>query len=203
MKAEKREAQLEALVTAAEKRIADNGLAGLKARDLAGDLGIALGGIYNIVADMEELALRVSSRTLTRLGVVLTEASAELPLTTPEEATARLIAIAHAYLGFARDHLNLWRTLFELRLTGITVLPEWVADDQLRLFRHIAEPLAVLVPEMPDETRVLAARTLFAAVHGIVTIGLEERLIAVPMDAQADQIAWLVRSTCRGLGARV
>lgn len=203
MAPDKKQERLDALVAAAESRIAVHGLAGLKARDLAADLGIALGGIYNIVADMEELALRVSSRTLTRLGVVLTEAAADRPLATPEEATDRLVAIAHAYLGFARDNLNLWRTLFELRLTGMTVLPDWAADDQLRLFRHIAEPLAVLVPGMPDGERVLAARTLFAAVHGIVTIGLEERLIAVPMAAQADQIAWLVTSTCRGLGAKV
>ena len=45
----------------------------------------------------------------------------------------------------------------------------------------------------------LLPRTLFAAVHGIVTIGLEERLVAVPLSALEAQIEWLVRATCRGL----
>ena len=64
--ADKRQAQLEALIEAAEKRICDHGLASLKARDLAADIGVALGGLYNIVADMDALLLLVSSKTVAR-----------------------------------------------------------------------------------------------------------------------------------------
>lgn len=198
---ERRQAQLAALVDAAERRIAADGASGLKARDLAAELGIAVGGLYNLVADLDELALRVGSRTLARLGAALTAAAEPLPLRTADDAERRLVAIAHAYLHFARDNLRLWRTLFELRLERGLPLPEWAANDQLRLFGHIAAPLAVLMPHLDEDRRGLAARTLFAAVHGIVAIGLEERLIAVPATAQEAQIEWLVRATCHGIRA--
>lgn len=196
---ERRKAQLAALVDAAERRIAEGGAASLRARDLAADIGIALGGLYNIVTDLDELSLRVSSRTLGRLGEALTAASSALPLETKDDAVTRLVAIAHAYLHFARDNLRLWRTLFELRLSEGTALPAWAADDQLRLFHHVAAPLALLVPDLDETQQILTARTLFAAVHGIVTLGLEERLVAVPLAALEAQIEWLIRATCRGL----
>ncbi len=192
---DRRQAQLEALIAAAEKRICDNGLLSLKARDLAADIGVALGGLYNIVADMDALLLLVSSRTLNRLGESATERTSHLPMATREEAIERLVAVAHTYLDFARKNLPLWRMVFELRVSS--PLPDWAAQDQLRLFRHIAEPLKVIMPDLDTIALTVRARTLFAAVHGIISIGLEERLIAVPPQKLADEIAWLTRAACR------
>ena len=61
---ERREKFRESLILAAEKSIAAKGLAGLKTRDLARDIGVANGAVYNLVEDMDELILRVGSRTL-------------------------------------------------------------------------------------------------------------------------------------------
>ncbi len=193
--AEKRQGQLEALIAAAEDRIARDGLASLKARDLAADIGVALGGLYNIVADMDALMLSVSSRTLARLGEAAQVATGAMPMTTRDEAIERLVMVAQTYLTFARENLNLWRMVFELRLAN--PLPEWAAQDQLRLFRHIAEPLHVIFPGLDSLGLTVRARTLFAAVHGIITIGLEERLIAVPGRKLSDEIAWLTRAACQ------
>src|SRR5260370_16698173 len=67
-KALERRAKLrEALILAAEKSIAKGGLAGLKTRDLAREIGCANGAVYNLVEDVDELILRVGSRTLSRL----------------------------------------------------------------------------------------------------------------------------------------
>ena len=192
--ADRRQAQLEALLEAAEKRIIAGSVKSLKARDLAADIGIALGGLYNLVEDMDALLLLVSSRTLARLGASAEAKTAHLPMTTRAEAVERLVAVALSYLSFARDNLELWRLVFELRLDN--PLPEWAAQDQLRLFRHIAMPLAAIMPDLDTIALTVRARTLFAAVHGIVTIGLEERLIAVPTQRLADEIAWLTRAAC-------
>lgn len=193
--ASRREAQLEALIVAAEKRIIISGIKSLKARDLAADIGVALGGLYNIVDDMDALLLLVSSRTLRRLGDAAEARTAHLPMATRAEAVERLVAVAHSYLAFAQENLELWRMVFELRLDN--PLPEWAAQDQLRLFRHIALPLAVIMPDLDTIALTVRARTLFAAVHGIVTIGLEERLIAVPLQRLTDEIAWLTRAACQ------
>ena len=192
--ADRRQAQLEALLEAAEKRIITNGIKSLKARDLAADIGIALGGLYNLVADMDALLLLVSSRTLSRLGTFAEGRTASLPMTTRAEAVERLVAVAMSYPDFARENLELWRMVFELRLDN--PLPEWAAQDQLRLFRHIALPLAAIMPDLDTISLTVRARTLFAAVHGIVTIGLEERMIAVPMQRLAEEITWLTRAAC-------
>ena len=196
--ANRRHAQLEALVEVAERRIGEAGVGALTARRLAADIGIAVGGIYNIVGDLDELALRVSSRTLGRLDGALAEATAGRPPATPDDAADHLVAIAHAYLRFARGNLRLWRMLFDPRPRRAPGLPDWAADDRLRLFRHVVEPLVALLPDMAADRRMLCARTLFAAVHGIVTLGLEDRPSAVPHAAQDAQIEWLVRSACRG-----
>ncbi|MGN6365875.1 TetR/AcrR family transcriptional regulator [Asticcacaulis taihuensis] len=193
--ADRRQAQLEALLTAAEKRICETGSHALKARDLAADIGVALGGLYNIVQDMDDLLLRVTVRTQGRLDALFERESAHLPMTTRDEALDRLVAVALAYFRFARENLPLWRMMFEVRIT--TPLPDWAVEAQLGLFRHVGAPLAVIMPDASSEALTIRARTLFSAVHGVVYIGLEERLIAVPPQKLAEEVEWLIRAGCR------
>jgi len=193
----RRQAQLEALIDAAEARIVKEGVEGLKARALAADIGIALGGLYNIVDDMDMLILMIADRSLRRLDAALRTATdavtdGKAPVT-HEEALISLEATGFAYLDFARRNLRLWRALFEMRLSKPD-LPEWNRTAQLGLFGHIAPPIRHLMPQADETAQTLTARTLFAAVHGIVLFGLEERLIAVPKDALQGQISWLIRS---------
>ena len=193
--ADRRQAQLEALIAAAEKRICETRSHVLKARDLAADIGVALGGLYNIVQDMDDLLLRVTVRTQARLDALFEAETAHLPMTTREEAVNRLVRVGLAYFRFARENLPLWRMMFEVRIT--TPLPDWAAQAQLGLFRHAGAPLSVIMPDASPETLTIRARTLFSAVHGVVYIGLEERLIAVPPQKLAEEIEWLVRAGCR------
>src|ERR1700755_937366 len=93
---ERREKLREFLILAAEKGISARGLAGLKTRDLARDIGVANGAVYNLVADVDELILRVGSRTLERLDAALTAAEGKGPVT-PEQI---LVRIALAYCDF-------------------------------------------------------------------------------------------------------
>ncbi|SFC38529.1 DNA-binding transcriptional regulator, AcrR family [Bosea sp. CRIB-10] len=197
--AERRERQRTQLIDAAEKAIAEKGLAGLKARELAQEIGCALGAIYNLVADMDELVLRVGSRTLMRLDAALSAAEGENAPSTANEAADRLVAVALAYCAFARDNLQLWRVLFEHRMAEGAVVPDWAVSEQMTMFRHILEPLSILVPDRSEPERMLMSRTLFSAVHGVVAIGLEEKLIAVPRRDLDRQIEGLVRLVCRGL----
>ncbi|HKG01011.1 MAG TPA: TetR/AcrR family transcriptional regulator, partial [Xanthobacteraceae bacterium] len=62
--AQRRESLKQALVGAAERMIATQGLSGLRARALADTVGCAVGAIYNVVADLDELILLVNSRTI-------------------------------------------------------------------------------------------------------------------------------------------
>src|SRR4051812_21781915 len=139
---ERREKLRADLILAAERTIAGRGLAGLKTRDLAREIGCANGAVYNLVADVDELILRVGSRTLRRLDEALSavERAGE---PSPRET---LVRIAIAYCDFAAENLQLWRALFEHRMEADKIVPDWSVDDQMQLFRHIYLPLALLLP---------------------------------------------------------
>jgi AcrR family transcriptional regulator len=198
-KALERRAKLrESLIDAAERAIAAKGLGGLKTRELAREIGCANGAVYNLVDDMDELILRVGSRTLTRLDAALNLAES----TSAASADAMLVRIALAYCDFAAENLELWRALFEHRMTPGKTVPEWAASEQMDLFRHIYRPLAALLPKRSVAELSVTARSLFSAVHGVVALGLEQKLIAVPIDALRGEIAIIVRAMVAGLIAQ-
>src|ERR1700738_566321 len=183
------------LILAAERSIGAKGMAGLKTRELARDIGCANGAVYNLVEDMDELILLVGSRTLERLGAALTAAESDGPASAGET----LARIAVAYCDFAADNLELWRALFEHRMAPGKPIPEWAIEQQMELFRHIYRPLATLFPQRSAAELSVTARSLFSAVHGMVALGLEQKLIAVPVDALRGEIAVIVRAMIRGL----
>src|SRR5262249_39811485 len=109
---ERRAKNRERLIEAAERSIAASGFAGLKTRDLASEIGIANGAVYNLVEDVDELILRVGSRTLARLDAALTAAERD----DPSDPVDKLVRIAVTYCDFAAGNLQLWRALFEHRM---------------------------------------------------------------------------------------
>ena len=156
----------ERILDAAERAIAENGLSGLKAREVAQGAGCALGAIYTVFADLDEVILRVGARTLGRL---------EKELSAEGEADA-LENLAVAYLAFARREEPSWRALFDHRLPPGAPLPDWFATERDRLFALLEAPLRRLMPNRAEKEVKLRARTLFSAVHGIVSLGLAEKL---------------------------
>src|SRR3954470_18436436 len=184
----------QALFLAAEKGIASAGLAGLKTRELAREIGVANGAVYNLVEDVDELILRVGSRTLERLDAALTSAESN-GTASPAET---LVRIAVAYCDFAAENLELWRALFEQPVAPEKAIPEWAVEEQMNLFRHIYHPLAKCFPKWSKDELGITARSLFASVHGMVSLGLEQKLIAVPVAALRDEIATIVKATIKG-----
>jgi hypothetical protein len=47
----------------------------------------------------------------------------------------------------------------------------------------------------------VTARSLFSAVHGMVALGLEQKLIAVPIDALRTEISIIVKAIVNGLAS--
>ncbi|MFP3384288.1 TetR/AcrR family transcriptional regulator [Tritonibacter sp. SIMBA_163] len=177
-KAEQRRADLrDKLVVAAEARIRETGVTALRARDLAKDAGCAVGAIYNAFDDMTALVMAVNGRTFQRLGAVV---EASITASRGASATDRLILMSEAYLDFASDNSRLWRALFDLELPADGAVPVWYRTALDRLFQHIAGPVAELFPDQPAEEQALTVRALFSSVHGIVLLGLENRISGVP-----------------------
>src|SRR5689334_13212167 len=100
--AERREKLRDSLIAAAERTIATEGLSGLRARSLAYKAGCAVGHIYNVVADLDELIMFVNSRTFAALEHAFTAASGEMPVPPrAQDAIDRLVRLSMVYTDFA------------------------------------------------------------------------------------------------------
>ncbi len=186
------------LVDAAERTIAEKGLGALKARDLARETECAVGTIYNVFEHLDELILCVGSRTLAMLDAALGVVRPATRNGSTEAAVDDLERLALAYLEFAATHTIRWRALFEHRMSEGRALPGWFVEQQHRLFTQVERPLAELLPELEHDARRILARTVFSAVHGIVALGLDEKLVSLPLPALRDQLAATVRAIATG-----
>ncbi len=190
----KRRALRTALIEAARGRIEADGLDELRARDIARDAGCALGSLYTAFDDIDALILHVNSITLAALGTML-----ETAAQTTQAPGDKLAALASGYLHFAAGNKNLWSALFDHRMPAGMSVPEWHLQEHAVLFIHIAKPLSTLKPDLAEDDLAIQARTLFSAVHGIVSISLQERTIAVPVEHLDAQLRDFVATVVRGM----
>ena len=175
-----REMLTEKLLDAARKRIERNGLDSLRARDITDDAGCGLGTIYKCYRDLDDLILHVNSGTLSRLATALEASVADL-----EDPREKLSAFALTYLDFARNNRHLWFALFDHRMPEGVAVPDWHLKEHSALFQAVAVPLASLRPDLDEDLLLIRARTIFAAVHGVITLSLQQRFVGVP-DAQLE-----------------
>ena len=189
-KVAERKARLRAaLIEAAEAEIAEGGLEALKARKLAEAAGCSVGAIYNVFDDLDALVMAVNARTFGALGRFVSEKVAAQKDASPQ---TQMITMAHGYLHFAQKHTNLWRAMFDLEMSAEAQVPEWYQDELRAVFGLIAAPLAELEPEMDTRERYLLVRALFSAVHGVVLLGLERRISAVPEEHMEQMLTLLI-----------
>lgn len=193
----RREKLKQALVSAAERTIETEGLRGIKARELAYKAGCAVGAIYNVVADLDELILHANARTLAALEKALTAAATSGR--GPDWAIDQLVKLALAYLEFAASHRRQWQALFDHRIARGESPPDWYQRDLERLFGYIEQPVAELLPDASPARRALLARSLFSAAHGLVALGLEEKLQFIPLPSLREQVTTIVSALGYGL----
>ena len=63
-----RDEMREKLILATINRLETSGISGVHARDLASEVGCAVGTIYNLVGDLDNLILLACARTLEDIG---------------------------------------------------------------------------------------------------------------------------------------
>ena len=110
-----------------------------------------------------------------------------------------LSRIAVAYCDFAAENTELWRALFEHRMQAGKDVPEWATAEQMELFRHIHGPLVALFPQRRRPSSAFWRAACSRPVHGMVALGLEQKLVAVPLDVLRREIALIVRAMVRGI----
>ncbi|WP_299284236.1 TetR/AcrR family transcriptional regulator [uncultured Tateyamaria sp.] len=188
---ERRSALRDTLINVAEAQIEADGLAAIKARGLAEAAGCSVGAIYNVFDDLEDIIIAVNGRTFGKLGqhvATALQGKEELP------ATDRLIEMSYAYLDYAVTHPRLWRALFDLRMSTDMDVPDWYLAELGQLFDYIDGPVRECFATLDDSEVRLMTRALFSSIHGIVMLGLENRISGVPRDQIHRMIAMMLRS---------
>jgi AcrR family transcriptional regulator len=188
-----------ALIEAAERAISAGGLEAVRARDLAEEVGCAVGAIYNVFPNLDALVFEVNARTLRTFEAFLGEAKPSSPPRGENPAVAELVHLGLVYLQFAVEHRPRWRALFEHRMAAGSDMPAWYGDEQARLFALVEGPLRQLRPALDDDQLRLFARTLFSGVHGVVSLGLDAKLVALPASVLREEVRKFVRLLALGL----
>ncbi len=180
------------LLDAAEHAIAADGLSRLRARTLADQAGCSVGAIYGVFPDLDRLILAVNTRTLAAIAAAMDNAAGADP-------ADRMVALAHAYLDYAVTNRPRWTALFQHRMPSDQTVSAEYAAQLAAAFAHVEDPLAALSPSLPEPDRALLARSLFSAVHGMVALGLDEKVAAIPLSKLRGQIALVVSAMAAGL----
>src|SRR4051794_32257125 len=181
------------MIEIARGLIASNGLRSLKVRDIAEAADCSIGSVYNEFGDFDGLILTVNRETVQALTARLVAVSALDPV-------LQLHGLAETYLSFAAEHANLLRSLFEHRMEDDRPFPEDILLMVMQAFALMHEPMVRLLPDRDPEEVGLLARMTFTAVHGIISLGLEERMVAVLPEKLRQQLAQFVDTHLAGLG---
>jgi AcrR family transcriptional regulator len=173
--------------------IASKGLRLLKVRDVAEAADCSIGSVYNEFADFDGLILAVNRETVEALTTRLGSVPADDPI-------RQLHGLAATYLEFFSQHANLLRSLYEHRMEDDRPFPEDILLMVMRAFALMHQPLVRLLPDRDPKDIAMLARLMFSAVHGIISLGLEERMVAVPPESLRHQVAQFVDTHLVGLG---
>ena len=181
------------IVEIARGIIATKGLRSLKVRDVAEAAGCSVGSVYNEFGDFDGVILTVNRETVQALTARLGRVPAEDPV-------RQLYGLAETYLEFFAEHANLLRSLFEHRMENDRPYPDDILQLVMDAFTLMHPPLVRLLPDADDVKIALLSRTLFSAVHGIISLGLEERMVAVPPQMLRQQVEQFLDTHLAGLG---
>ncbi len=195
--ASSREDLREALIAEARRTIDREGWQAIKARSLAAKVGCAVGSIYNVFPDIDALILAVKARMLDVFEAQVQGEVGAFEDRGPDAAAARFLELGRVYLDFAARNWRVWSGMFEHRATEHPGMSAYMQRLDAILV-NIEAPLGALLPGIAPLERRYLARTLFAAVHGVVSLGLDGRLGDVPLDALHAQVRGLIRAALRG-----
>lgn len=170
----------------------------LSLRSLARDVGCAPSTLLKLYGSFGNLLQHVNLESLARLRTAID------PLLDEQLPEARLKALAMAYWQFARDDAYRWQLLFDYPLAQEGELDRRQSDMIEGLFLRVENTLKEYQPALGDLEARRLGRTLWGSVHGLVQLGLNERLgywQSEPLEV-AELLDQLLSTLLAGLKAR-
>lgn len=161
---ELKEMTIEAGLSLLEK----GGLEALTARAIAGRIGYTVGTLYNVFDDLEDIVMHINAATLQEMHAVFAPLAA-----TNKPPEKRILAIARAYGDYARANPARWSLLHHSPRNH--KLPLWFHDVASRLFTT-TESVLLEIEGISKKAAHDAARVLWAGLHGICALSINQKL---------------------------
>ncbi|WP_115717921.1 TetR-like C-terminal domain-containing protein [Gallaecimonas mangrovi] len=142
----------------------------LSLRKIAGLIGYAPSTLVSVYGSYSLLLLRVNSFILDQLTLALKE---QVQSDSPRE---QLLETALAYLGFAKQYPHAFRLVFEHKMPEGQKLPAFFNEKLAAMFDMVEGPLTVLHNHLTSQQLEMEARMLWASVHGICNLDIDDKL---------------------------
>lgn len=154
---------------ACDEWLAQQPVHGLSLRALAREIGCAPSTLLKLYGSFNNLLQHVNVETLARLQRMITALDDDAP-------EPWLRSLAHAYWCFAEKACYRWQLLFDYPLAQEGELDQRQSDLIQALFTQVESSLKTYQPALDDLEARRLGRTLWGSVHGLVQLGLNERL---------------------------
>lgn len=172
--------QLVALTLNAVKQfLNENSHHELSLRKIAQMIGYVPSTLVNVFGNYNLLLLHVVAQTLDELA-----AEAKAVVSKCSDPSQALYELAYCYHDFAQQHPYRWQLIFEHNMNG-EPLPEW-QDARINHMTGMLETLLRQQAPTRSENEVLqASRVLWAGVHGITLLSVDDKFFAAePIDGK-------------------
>ncbi len=174
----------EALLDAAEALLAQRGAAGLGLRDVARGAGVSHAAPYHHFAGLPELLAALAERSFRQLGATM-QAGVDAH---PGDAREQLLAIATAYVDFARRRPARFRLMFGPVLASRHQHPglDRAAEASFRVLLDAAT-------RFDAASGPLIALTGWSLAHGLSHLSLDAAFTGLPLPGPLPEPSELVR----------
>ena len=177
-----------------QQHLAEQPLGNMSLRKLAQRIGYSPGTLINVFGSYDQLLLSVNAATLDSLSAQLTLQPAAEQQENKQQPLQRLLAYGQSYLQFAEQNRYLWQLLFEHRLPEGEEVPDWQQQRIDGLFHTVEHALTQVAPQANAATVQQAARTIWASVHGVCSLSLDDKLFADSLTDAGAMIESLIRN---------
>ncbi|WP_156953251.1 TetR/AcrR family transcriptional regulator [Afifella pfennigii] len=184
-----------AMIEAAERIIAEEGVGAVTARRVASEVGVAVGTTYNVFDNLGGLIAAVNARTFADLAAAISGVKAQ-----GRPTRAVLMDFADRYMAFVQANRRRWLAVFESEMPeGGAEAPHQASID--RLFAGIEAAIAAHGTGIDAARARQSARGLWAAMHGLLILSATGRLRTIRLDSVRPTIEHLVACHLAGLDA--
>lgn len=164
-------------------------------RQLAKRVGYAPGTLIHLFSSYNLLLLAVNGCTLDEMH----QRAEAVSTSVCEEPKKCLQLLAEAYLQFAQSYPHRWQLVFDHTMTEGTPIPEQHQQKIDRLFASIEIPLQLLIPQLTAKQLQIESRILWASIHGITQLAVNDKLFAPQQVSSITMLHTLLNNYLTGL----